>query len=245
MHFQPQPQAFKDKVILISGASDGLGRCAALHYAQYGADLVLLGRDRRKLEQTLSLIKPFNTQTLAIDFDLAHADQTAYQSLIAHIETLWHRLDGALFSAGILGELVSVIDINIHNFDQVMNINVRSQLLLSQSLLPLLLKASLSSLIFTSSSVGHIGRAGWGSYAISKFAVEGLTQTLADEYHASSLRVNCINPGATRTAMRAQANPQENPLILKTPEDIMPTYLYLMDDSSQSVNGLCLDAQPK
>ena len=93
--------------------------------------------------------------------------------------------------------------------------------------------------------MGHAGRALWGSYAISKFATEGMMQVLADELKETSVRVNAINPGATRTSMRAQAKPDEDPKILKTPEDIMPLYLYLMSDESQEINGKCIDAQPK
>lgn len=245
LNFQPQSNSFKNKVILVSGASDGLGQCAAIEYAKLGADLVLLGRNRQKLAQTIDNISQYPVQTLAIDLDLATATYEDYQSLSANIDAQWHRLDGALLSAGILGQLCDIKDIQLSDFDNVMNINVRSQLQLAQALLPLLNNAPNSSLVFTSSTVGHIGKAQWGSYAMSKFAVEGLTQTLADEYKETSLRVNCINPGATRTKMRAQAKPEEDPRVLKTPLDIMPTYFYLMDDSSTHISGYCLDAQPK
>ncbi|MFM2478422.1 YciK family oxidoreductase [Celerinatantimonas sp. MCCC 1A17872] len=245
LHFQPQTNSLENKVILVSGASDGLGRCAAIEYAKLGADLVLLGRNRDKLTQTMEKVSQYPVQTLAIDLDFASATAEDYHSLAANIEAQWHRLDGALLSAGILGQLCAIKDIQIANFDEVMNINVRSQLLLAQALLPLLNNAPSSSLVFTTSTVGHAGRALWGSYAMSKFAVEGLTQTLGDEYKDTTLRVNCINPGATRTQMRAQAKPDEDPMVLKTPLDIMPTYLYLMDDASAHITGYCLDAQPK
>ncbi|CAG9296992.1 YciK family oxidoreductase [Celerinatantimonas diazotrophica] len=245
LNFQPQANSLENKVILVSGASDGLGQCAAIEYAKLGADLVLLGRNRHKLAQTIERVNQYPIQTLAIDLDLAIASAEDYQSLAANINAQWHRLDGALLSAGILGELCGIKDIRLADFDEVININLRSQLLLTQALLPLLNNAPMSSLVLTTSTVGHIGKAQWGSYAMSKFAVEGLTQTLADEYKETSLRVNCINPGATRTSMRAQAKPDEDPLILKTPQDIMPTYFYLMDDSSAHINGYCLDAQPK
>lgn len=245
LNFQCAEGSLENKVLLISGASDGIGRCAAIEYAKKGASLVLLGRSREKLEQTLALIAQYNVQTMAIDLDLSQAEPADYQALVANIEAQWHRLDGALLSAGILGQLCPVIDIHMSNFDQVMNINVRSQLLLCQAILPLLLRSQSSSLVLTSSTVGHQGRASWGSYAISKFAIEGLTQTLADEYKETSLRINCINPGATRTQMRAQAKPDEDPDVLKTPQQIMPTYLYLMDESSEHITGYCLDAQPK
>ena len=125
-----------------------------------------------------------------------------------------------------------------------MQVNVNASLLLTQAVLPLLLKSPSASLIFTSSSVGRTGRAGWGAYAISKFATEGMMQVLADEYKNTHLRVNCINPGGTRTSMRASAFPDEDPQKLKTPADIMPLYLYLMGDDSRRKTGMSFDAQP-
>ncbi|WP_408618226.1 YciK family oxidoreductase [Celerinatantimonas sp. YJH-8] len=243
MSFNAKPDALLGKVILVSGASDGIGRCAAIEYAKRGADIILIGRNRQKLEQTTQAIAPFHVKTLSIVLDLANANATDFKQLAAQIETQWHRLDGALLNAGILGELAPIAEIAIDDFDQVMQINVRSQLLMIQVLLPLLLASASSSLILTSSGVGRYGRATWGSYAISKFATEGLMQTLADEMKTTSLRVNCINPGATRTHMRAQAKPEEDPHTLKTPLEIMPTYLFLMADESQSVTGMSLDAQ--
>ena len=109
----------------------------------------------------------------------------------------------------------------------------------------LLHQAGDARLIFTTSTVGHVGRAFWGAYAISKFATEGMMQVLADELSHSSIRVNAINPGGTRTTMRAKAYPAEDTLQLKTPLDIMPLYLYLMAPEGQAVHGQCMDAQPK
>ena len=100
-------------------------------------------------------------------------------------------------------------------------------------------------IVFTSSTVGHSGRAFWGTYAISKFAVEGMMQILADELSDTAVRVNAINPGATRTRMREKAYPGEDANTLKTPLDIMPLYLHLMDPSVTDVNGQCIDARPK
>ena len=126
-----------------------------------------------------------------------------------------------------------------------MQINVTGAMLMTQALMPVLKKAPAASVVFTSSGVGRTGRAYWGPYAVSKFATEGLMQVMADEYAGSSIRVNCINPGATRTAMRAKAYPGEDPMSLKTPEDLMWLYLYLMTDASIAENGKSLDAQLK
>lgn len=125
-----------------------------------------------------------------------------------------------------------------------MHINVNVTFWLTQALLPLLLKSEAVSLVFTSSSVGHQGRAGWGAYSVSKFATEGMMQVLADEYRHKNLRVNTVNPGGTRTKMRASAFPSEDPHRLKTPQELMPLYLWLMGDDSRRKTGMCFDAQP-
>ena len=126
-----------------------------------------------------------------------------------------------------------------------MQTNVTSQFLLLQGMLPLLKQTEMASVVFTTSSVGRKGRAFWGTYAMSKFATEGMMQVLADEHKNKMLRFNCINPGATRTDMRAKAYPAEKPESLKKPADIMSTYVYLMSDISRGITGQSLDCQPK
>ena len=116
---------------------------------------------------------------------------------------------------------------------------------MTQALLPALKKAPQSSVIFTTSSVGLKGRAYWGPYSISKFATQGMMQILADEFDNSNIRCNSINPGGTKTAMRAKAFPAENADNLKTPEEIMQLYLYLMDNDTSTENGQTFEAQPK
>ncbi|WP_304167344.1 YciK family oxidoreductase, partial [Lonsdalea britannica] len=155
------------------------------------------------------------------------------------------RLDGVLHNAGLLGQIAPMTEQSVDIWQQVMQVNVNATFMLTQALLPLLLKSSSPSLVFTSSSVGREGRAGWGAYAVSKFATEGMMQVLAEEYRHRNLRVNCINPGGTRTSMRATAFPDEDPEKLKTPADIMPLYLYLMGDDSRRKTGMSFDAQPR
>ena len=116
--------------------------------------------------------------------------------------------------------------------------------MLMRTVLPLLKLSEDASVVFTSSSVGRKGRAYWGAYGVSKFATEGLMQTLADEVEGvAPVRANSVNPGATRTGMRAQAYPGENPASNPLPEAIMPVYLYLMGPDSRGVNGQAFDAQ--
>ncbi|CCJ84821.1 Putative oxidoreductase [Cronobacter dublinensis 582] len=154
------------------------------------------------------------------------------------------RLDGVLHNAGVLGEIVPMDKQSPDVWSEVMQVNVNVTFFLTQALLPLLLKSEAGSLVFTTSSVGRQGRANWGAYAVSKFATEGMMQVLAEEYQSRHLRVNCINPGGTRTKMRASAFPTEDPDKLKTPADLMPLYLWLMGDDSRRKTGISFDAQP-
>jgi NAD(P)-dependent dehydrogenase (short-subunit alcohol dehydrogenase family) len=160
------------------------------------------------------------------------------------IENEFGRLDGLLHNASILGPRTPLEQLSGDNFMRVMHVNVNAMFMLSSTLLPLLKLSEDASVAFTSSSVGRKGRAYWGAYAVSKFATEGLMQVMADELDGiANVRANSINPGATRTAMRAQAYPGENPATRPLPEEIMPLYLYLMGPDSKGVNGQAFDAQ--
>ncbi|MFI3246824.1 MAG: YciK family oxidoreductase [Ferrimonas sp.] len=247
LEFKIEPNALANKVILVTGAGSGIGRTAALSYAAAGATVVLLGRTTSKLEQVYDEIitLPNHAIPAIVPLDLQGATEAHYAELAHTIQTQFGRLDGLLHNASLLGALTPFEQIPQAMFQEVMQVNVSAGFLLTKHLLPLLKMAQHSAIIFTSSGVGRHGRAYWGPYAISKFATEGMMQTLADELAGTHVRCNAINPGATRTAMRASAFPAEDPRQLKTTADIMPLYLYLMSDHSKEINGQSLDAQPK
>lgn len=246
MDYSVSTDALKEKVILVTGASDGIGKQAALSFAAHGATVILLGRNVEKLAQTYDAIEAAGYPTPVImPLDMQGASKQNYLDMADSIADQFGRLDGVLHNAGLLGTLGPFEQISEACFDQVMQVNVKAQLLMTQALLPLLHQSSDARIVFTSSTVGHSGRAYWGSYAISKFATEGMMQILADELSETTIRVNAINPGGTRTAMRAKAYPAEDAELLKTPLDIMPLYLYLMAAEGRAVHGQCIDAQPK
>ncbi|PSV99296.1 YciK family oxidoreductase [Photobacterium iliopiscarium] len=246
MDYQIAANNLKDRVILVTGAGDGIGREAAIQYAAHGATVLLLGRTVAKLEAVYDQIeKNGNKQAVIIPLDLMGATKQHYLEMASTIQQQFGRLDGVLHNAGLLGQLSPLEHIEEATFDDVMQVNVKAQLLLTQAILPLIKQSPDGRIIFTSSTVGHNGRAFWGTYAISKFATEGMMQVLADELSDTSVNVNAINPGGTRTGMRAQAFPAEDARLLKTPQDIMPLYLYLMGPESRHVSGQCIDAQPK
>lgn len=246
MDYQIAANNLKDRVILVTGAGDGIGREAAIQYAAHGATVLLLGRTVAKLEAVYDQIeRNGNKQAVIIPLDLMGATKQHYLEMASTIQQQFGRLDGVLHNAGLLGALSPLEHIEEATFDDVMQVNVKAQLLLTQAILPLIKQSPDGRIIFTSSTVGHNGRAFWGTYAISKFATEGMMQVLADELSDTSVNVNAINPGGTRTGMRAQAFPAEDARLLKTPQDIMPLYLYLMGPESRHVSGQCIDAQPK
>ena len=246
MDYQIAANNLKDRVILVTGAGDGIGREAAIQYAAHGATVLLLGRTVAKLEAVYDQIeKNGNKQAVIIPLDLMGATKQHYLEMASTIQQQFGRLDGVLHNAGLLGQLSPLEHIEEATFDDVMQVNVKAQLLLTQAILPLIKQSPDGRIIFTSSTVGHNGRAFWGTYAISKFATEGMMQVLADELSDTSVNVNAINPGGTRTGMRAQAFPAEDARLLKTPQDIMPLYLYLIGPESRHVSGQCIDAQPK
>lgn len=246
MDFQASTDLLKNKTILVTGAGDGIGRQAALTYAKHGATVILLGKTVAKLEAVYDEIEAMGAPKPAIiPLDMKGATVENYKDMADTIEAQFGQLDGLLQNAGQLGALSPFQQIDEKSYDEVMQVNVKAQLFMTTALLPVLKKSPGASVIFTSSSVGRKGRAYWGVYAISKFATEGMMQTLADELENTQVRVNCINPGATKTAMRARAYPAENADKLATPADIMPLYLYLMADDSREENGKTFDAQPK
>ncbi len=238
-------ELLRDRIIFVTGASDGIGRALAIHAAELGAQVILHGRNTHKLEKVYDEIEAIDgahRPTIAV-MDLAVADSDAYTTLADSLADDFGRLDGLVHNAGILGERYAIEQYDAALWQKVMHVNVTAAVALTQVCLPLLHKSDDGSVIFTSSGVGRTGRAFWGAYAVSKFATEGLSQVLADEQRHTGLTVNCINPGATRTNMRLAAYPGEDRDALKRPEEILATYIYLLGPDSRDVTGESLNAQ--
>ncbi len=245
MHTYPiTASSLAGKIILVTGAGDGIGKQAALTFANAGATVILLGRTVKKLEAVYDQIVAAGAPEPAIvPLDMKGATKSHYQAMCSTIIEQFGRLDGLLQNASILGVLSPFEHIDESSWNDIMQVNLTAQFLMTQALMPALKRAEQASIVFTSSAVGRQGRAFWGPYAVSKFATEGLAQVMADEYHGSTIRINVINPGATRTTMRSKAYPAEDASKLKTPADIMPLYVYLMSDDSIAVTGQSLNAQ--
>lgn len=244
--YQAPDGLLENRIILVTGAGDGIGRAAALAFARHGATVILLGRTIAKLEKVYDEIEAAGGPQPAIfPLNFEGATLKDYHDMAETLDKEFGRLDGLLHNAGLLGRITPFEQYNPELWEQVMQVNINGPIWMTQALLPLLKYSADSSVVFTSSSVGRRGRAYWGAYAVSKFATEGFVEVLADELeHLGNIRVNSLNPGATRTQMRKTAYPGEDPSSLRTPEEIMPTYLWLMGPDSRGHNGENFDAQP-
>jgi len=235
----------KNKVILVTGAGDGIGRSAAISYASKGASVILLGKTSAKLERVYDEIEKHGYPTPSISLmNLLTANANDYQELINNLLTEFNQLDGLLLNAAILGDRSPIEQYDVNRWVETIHINLTSQFILVKTLLPALRKSANASVIFTSSGVGKSGKAFWGAYSVSKFGVEGLCQILAEEFdNDNSIRFNCINPGAVRTKMRKEAYPLENPENLASPDEVMEKYLWLMSEGSKNISGKSFDCQ--
>ncbi|GAB3099062.1 YciK family oxidoreductase [Pseudomaricurvus hydrocarbonicus] len=237
--YTPRPDLLKDKIIVVTGAGAGIGRSAALSFAAHGATVVLLGRTIQKLETVYDEIEAAGGPQPAIypiNFEGACAKD--FDDLAQAMFDEFGKVDGLLHNAADLGERTPLNNYAPDTWIRVMQVNVNAPFMLTRALLPVMNHAPAGSIVFTGSSVGYEGRAFWGAYAASKAANENMMQTLAQELEGTTkIRANSINPGATRTQMRAAAYPAEDPSGVKPAEDLMPLYLYLMGDDSVAVSG--------
>lgn len=243
--YQCEPGTLKDRIIMVTGAGEGIGRATALALAAAGATVILLGRTQDKLETLYDEIIAAGYPTPAmVPVNLEVATPANFEELAAMFDKEFGRLDGILHNASILGDITPLDNYGYSTWDSVMQVNLNAAFYLTRAMLPLLRSSADASVLFTSSSVGRKGRAFWGAYAVSKFATEGLVQVLSDELeNTTAIRVNSINPGATRTRMRALAYPGEEAMSVTAPEDLAPAYLYLLGPASRGVTGLALNAQ--
>jgi len=237
--YQADKNLLDNKTIVVTGAGDGIGKTLAKTYAQHGATVILMGKTVEKLEAVYDEIEQGGfAQPAIVPLDFATATEENYKVLHDSISESIGSIDGIVHNAALLGDRTSISNYKEKVWNTLMAVNVTAPFLLTKALLPLLKQSDAASIIFTGSSVGHLGRAYWGAYSVSKAANENLMQILADELgETSRIRVNSINPGATRTAMRATAYPAENPVTVKDASELMPLYLYLMGQDSNDING--------
>lgn len=242
--YRPAADELDGRAIMITGATGGIGRAVARALVEHGASVILHGRKGKALQALFDELAPLGPEPALVEIDLERAQGPAYQALIEALEDRFGKLDGLLHNAGLLGQLSPIEHYDIAQWQRVMHVNVTAPFILTRCLLPLLKQSEDASLLFTTSNVGHKGRAFWGAYCASKFATEGLAQVLAEELEQTPVRVNVVNPGRVRTRMRAQAYPAEDPQSVAAPETLANAYVYLLGPASREVRGERIDLQP-
>src|SRR5271155_5454972 len=235
----------RGRTILITGAGSGLGRALAIECARAGATVILSGRNSAKLERVYDEIEAMGAPQPAIALlDLAAATAVHYDQLAATIAAEFGKLDGLVHAAGLLGDRTPLEQYDVPGWCRVLHVNLTAPFILTQVLLPNLRKSADASVIFVSSSVGRRPRAYWGAYAVAKSGLESVRSMLSQELDGEpNIRVNSVNPGRMRTAMRAAAYPAEDPNTVPTPESLSGPFLYLLSAQSRGIDGQYIEAQ--
>ena len=237
-NYQPQAGLLSQRVILITGSSDGIGAALARACASFGATVILHGRNVKRLEAIYdAIVSESFPRPSILPLDFEKAGPAEYEQLTAAIEKEYGRLDGLVHNASMLGERAPIEHHDVPKWLRTMHVNVNAPFILTKYCLALLKKSKDASIVFTSSGVVPKPRAYWGAYLPSKWASDGLMRMLADELENEPIRVNSINPGAVRTNMRLQAYPAEDRSKLAIPEAVVSPYLYVLGPDSRSVTG--------
>jgi NAD(P)-dependent dehydrogenase (short-subunit alcohol dehydrogenase family) len=232
-------------VILVTGATSGLGRALAIECARAGAAVILSGRNQRKLERVYDEIESLGAPQPAIaTLDFATATAVDYDALAQTIGTEFGKLDGLVHSAGLLGDRTPLEQYDVPTWCKVLHVNLTAPFILTQVLLPSMRKSPDASVVFVSSGVVRNSRPFWGAYAVAKTGLESVRSMLSQELEGEpNIRVNSVNPGRMRTPMRAAAYPAEDPNTLPTPASVTGPFLYLLSALGRGTDGEYLEAQ--
>ncbi len=243
--WSPADASLQDRIILITGAANGIGAALAHACAVHGATVVLLDKMVRGLEQVYDRIEAAGAPQPAIyPMDLEGAAEKDYFDLAATLEREFGRLDGLVHNAAMLAALVPMAHFEAELWYRILQINLNAPFMLTRACLAPLMQSQDASIIFSSDSVARKGKAYWGAYGVSKAGAENLMQILADELETNTaIRVNSVDPGPVATAMRNLAYPGENPERLAKPEDVLHPYLYLLSADSRGTTGQQFDSQ--
>jgi len=232
-----------NRTIVVTGAAAGIGREAAKALALEGATVVLLDKNKAGLESLYDEIEAAGgPQPALYPMDLLGATPKDYADLAATLTEHFGSLEGIVHCAAYVGFLSRIDDFDIELWYRAMQVNLNAPFLLTQACLPVLRQADDAVVLFTSDAVGRHGKAYWGAYGVAKAGLEGLMQILADELRGSShIRVASIDPGPTRTNLRAHAYPGEDPSDHKPPAALAPLYVWAMSPDSIGINGRALN----
>jgi NAD(P)-dependent dehydrogenase (short-subunit alcohol dehydrogenase family) len=242
--FTPDAALLAGRVILITGAGSGLGRALAVECARAGASVILSGRNGAKLERVYDEIETMGAPQAAIAMlDLAAATAVDYDNLAKTIGSEFGKLDGLVHAAALLGDRTPLEQYDVPTWCKVLHVNLTAPFILTQVLLPNLRRSPDASVIFVSSGVVRNQRPFWGAYAVAKSGLESVRSMLSQELDGEpNIRVNSVNPGRMRTAMRAAAYPAEDPNTVPTPASVSGTFLYLLSAQGRGIDGQYIEA---
>jgi NAD(P)-dependent dehydrogenase (short-subunit alcohol dehydrogenase family) len=231
--------ALRDKVALITGASQGLGRALALAFAREGARVVVNARSEESVRPVAGEVEDAGAEVLAVAADVSKGPDV--ERLVLESVERFGKIDVLVNNAGLLGPRVAIEDYPEDEWRRIIDANLTGPFLVSRAAIPHLSDGA--SIINVVSGVSVEGRAEWGAYSVSKFGIEGLNQILAAELAERGVRVNAVDPGGMRTDMRAAAYPEEDPQTRITPEENTAVFLYLASEESKGVTGERFKAQ--
>jgi len=244
-NYTARPDLLKERVILVTGAGDGIGREIAKAYAAHGASVILVGRTTHKLEAVYDeIVAAGNPQPAIFPMQLHEAGDEEYAGLVGGVANEFGRLDGLVNNAAELGSLTPIDHYTPDVWQRTLQVNLTAPFLLTRACLPLLRQAPDAAILFSSTDQHEKNAAYWGAYGVSKQGLDAFMHILADELEGnSSIRVNAVNPGAVRTHLRSKAYPGENPNSLPEASTAAPAYLYLMGEDSRGVHGQLVNVQ--
>lgn len=244
-NYIPPHDLLAERVILVTGASSGLGRAASLAFARHGATVALLARDETRLEAVYDeIVAAGGPEPAMFPFDLAAADDRGLETLVGTIAHHLKRLDGVLHSAHRFYTLTPLELETLEQWQALMRVNLIAPFALTRACLPLLRKAPDASVVFTGETHGHQPSAYWGGYAVAKSGLETLTRIWTDELEAEqNLRINTLIPGQVATTLRSRTHPGLDPNAVPSADDLMPWYLYLMGADSRTVRGQIVECR--
>ena len=243
--FSPAADLLAGRVILITGAGSGLGRALAVECARLGASVILCGRNLAKLERVYDEIESLGKPRPALaTLDLAAATAVDYDNLAATIGDEFGKLDGLVHAAALLGDRTPLEQYDVPTWCRVLHVNLTAPFILTQVLLPQLRSSADASVIFVSSGVVKNQRPFWGAYAVAKSGLESVRSMWSQELEGvPNIRMNSVNPGRMRTAMRAAAYPGEDPNTVPAPASVCGTFLHLLSAASRGIDGQYIEAQ--
>jgi len=229
---------FEGKVVLVTGANRGLGLAITMDLARAGATVIMLGRDLGSLEYAYDAVVDADLkEPILYPLDLEGATPENYQELQDNLLNQFGKLDGLVHNAAILGTQMPIEQYDIKLWYSTIQINLSAPFMLTQFLIPALLKSDDARIIFLSSTVGREARAYWGAYSVSKFGIEGFAKTLSEELEKTKISVNTVNPGKMKTEMRRTAYPAEDSSTVPLPEEKSQAIVHLLSSSSPKING--------